>query len=307
VGDFNFVERRIDKSSMCGKLIPDRERVVFSQLVAQLGVADDYPSTSPIKYSWDNKRHDGVRVLIRLDRIYTFQAVSPGVTPVAEYYIKGDSVHSDHLAVWCKILLAPEPRKPSAYIMSSFYLKNAEVKAQFERIWSSNPGLNFFGKLRRCIKFYKEFYIRKAKERRLIESDLWQKLSLALVALQVDPSNPNIQAEVSDISDLLQAFERRAADGQRIRSRVKWMKLGDMGSKEFYRAHKKHSGASRITELEDSIGELHSEQAELEETCRSYYAALYSAATPSAAERGAGAQARACFGERLTEGMKACL
>jgi hypothetical protein len=102
--------------------------------------------------------------------------------------------------------------------MSSFYLKNAEVKAQFERIWSSNPGLNFFGKLGRCIKFYKEFCIRKAKERRLIESDLRQKLSLALVALRVDPSNPNTQAEVSDILDLLQAFERRAADGQRIRS-----------------------------------------------------------------------------------------
>jgi hypothetical protein len=85
------------------------------------------------------------------------------------------------------------------------------------------------------------------------------------------------------------------------------MKLGNTGSKEFYRAYKKHSGASRSTELEDSTWELHTEQAELEETCRSYYAALYSAATPSAAERGAGAQARACFGERLTEGMKACL
>lgn len=39
------------------------------------------------------------------------------------------------------------------------------------------PNLNFFGKMRRCLKFYKEFYLRKASKTRLIESKLQRRLN----------------------------------------------------------------------------------------------------------------------------------
>ena len=54
------------------------------------------------------------------------------------------------------------------------------------------------------------------------------------------------------------------------------MGVGDMGSKEFYRAHRQYSEASRITELEGMDGVVRSIQAELESVCRGYYARLYS-------------------------------
>jgi exonuclease III len=105
LGDFNFVENKEDKSSLCGRLISDRKRLIFMQLKMELGVTDEFPPTNTIKYSWDNRRNDGVRILERLDRIYSFQALTPGIEAVEDYHIKGDSAHSVHLAVWCKLRL----------------------------------------------------------------------------------------------------------------------------------------------------------------------------------------------------------
>lgn len=90
VGDYNFVERREDKSNLCGKLVSEGEKVVFTQLTAMLGIEDKYSSTCLVKFSWDNRRCDGVQVLARLDRIYTFQLVTLGAMLV-EYYIIGGS------------------------------------------------------------------------------------------------------------------------------------------------------------------------------------------------------------------------
>jgi hypothetical protein len=307
VGDFNFVERRTDKSNLCGKLVSDGEKVVFSQLVALLGVEDNFPSTSPVKFSWDNRRRDGVRVLARLDRIYSFQTTTAGSRTVEEYFIKGGSVHSDHLAVWCKLLLTPVSRRQSTYKMSKYYLKDEVVKLNINLIWGSNPNLNFFGRLRKCVKYYKEYCVRKAKERRLSETKLRQQLSDAMVVLQSDPDNINHQNLVNELMDKLQVFEKRTVEGQRIRSRIKWMGVGDSGTKEFYRANKRHSGASRITELEDSRGVLQTDQVRMEEVCREYYCALYTAAPQSLIQEGARTQALACIGDRLSEGMKADL
>jgi hypothetical protein len=44
--------------------------------------------------------------LARLDRIYSYKQAG-NVVPVEEYFIIGNSNHSDHLPVWCKIALQP--------------------------------------------------------------------------------------------------------------------------------------------------------------------------------------------------------
>jgi len=68
-GDLNFVEKTIGKSSFCGKIISTWERQVFEELLRTLNVEECFPNMGPIKYTWDNKRLDGVRILARLDRI----------------------------------------------------------------------------------------------------------------------------------------------------------------------------------------------------------------------------------------------
>lgn len=98
-GDWNFVEQSTDKSNMCGKLYSMAEWQAFEALLGALDLEEKFSTTSPIKYSWDNKCRDCLRILARLDRIYSFQAGRGQCSPIDEYYIKGNSNHSDHLLV----------------------------------------------------------------------------------------------------------------------------------------------------------------------------------------------------------------
>lgn len=70
LGDFNMVERRIDKSSSWGKILPTLEWLVFNTLKDSIQVSKS-PLTFPsMTYSWDNLRGDGSWVLAQLDRCY---------------------------------------------------------------------------------------------------------------------------------------------------------------------------------------------------------------------------------------------
>jgi endonuclease/exonuclease/phosphatase family metal-dependent hydrolase len=95
-----------DKTSECGRFIAGEEARIFTQLVDLLRIDDPFPSTNRVKFSWDNRRRTGLRVLARLDRIYSYKQAG-NVVPVEEYFIIGNSNHSDHLPVWCKIALQP--------------------------------------------------------------------------------------------------------------------------------------------------------------------------------------------------------
>lgn len=88
-GDWNFVENKGDKSSLCGKLISPTERHEFELLLGALNVEDKFSCNNPIKYTWDNRRKDGSRILACLDRIYSFKLDGGQLSPVAEYFIKG--------------------------------------------------------------------------------------------------------------------------------------------------------------------------------------------------------------------------
>jgi hypothetical protein len=39
--------------------------------------------------------------------------------------------------------------------MNSFFLKDPVVKENFTKIWATQPHLGFFGKVHRCLKFYR--------------------------------------------------------------------------------------------------------------------------------------------------------
>ena len=62
-GDWNTVERREDKSTECGMIMSDGEKLLFGQFTLALKVEDVFPNTSLIKYIWDNKKRDGIRIL----------------------------------------------------------------------------------------------------------------------------------------------------------------------------------------------------------------------------------------------------
>jgi hypothetical protein len=92
---------------------------------------------------------------------------------------------------------------------------------------------------------------------------LRQQLEAAVKELQADPLNIYWQGQLASSIDELQKFERRKAEGQRLRSRIKWKQVGDQCSKEFFQANKERSTASHITELTDKHGQVHTSQVAL--------------------------------------------
>ena len=104
VGDWNFVENRCNKSTSYGHLALEQEKLVFSDLTSALQVEDCFPASNQIWFSWDNKCQNGVRVLARLDRIYSFQAAN-ATQVMTHYEILGNNNHSDHLPVKGRIML----------------------------------------------------------------------------------------------------------------------------------------------------------------------------------------------------------
>jgi exonuclease III len=305
-GDWNFVATPRDKTNECGRLISGEEARIFAQLTDTLLVNDPFPLTNRVKFSWDNKRRTGLRVLARLDRIYSYNQIG-NAQPVEEYFILGNSNHSDHQPVWCKLTLQPEPKRKSSYKMNSFFLKDPAVKVRFTQIWAAHTNLGFFGKMWNCLKFYRQFCIQKAQERRFREEELRADLAMAVENLQEDPTNLEAQSNLSETSDRLKDFENYKAEGIRIRSRVKWNQVGDACTKEFFQANRDRSGASHVTALEDSQGQVRNDQAGLEQICFEYYGKLYTKGVDSAAKAGAEAQAFACIKDSLTPGMKESL
>ena len=175
-------------------------------------------------------------MLAKLDRIYSYNPIE-NVTEVEEYYILGKSSHSNHLPVWCKLALQPKPKKKSTYKMNSFFLRDPAIKENFMGIWETQPLFGFFGKMRKYLKFYRQYCIKKAQERCFKEEEFRTGLARMVEVLQEDPSNLDAQLKLSEVSDQLKDFEDRKAEGLRIRSCMKWNQVGDVCTKEFFQAN----------------------------------------------------------------------
>lgn len=71
-GDWNVVERRFDKFNECRIIMMMVEKLVFKELIVVLNVVDWFLFSNLICFLGDNKRRDGVCILVRLDCIYIF-------------------------------------------------------------------------------------------------------------------------------------------------------------------------------------------------------------------------------------------
>ncbi len=63
----NMVEKKKDKSSMCGKLIPNKERVSWDALKLALEIHEPTRSSKSLKLSWDNQKNGGKIIMLGLD------------------------------------------------------------------------------------------------------------------------------------------------------------------------------------------------------------------------------------------------
>lgn len=270
-----MVERRCDKSSICGRMMSSIERSLFNGLKEALQVAEA-PLTSPsIRYSWDNARQDHNRIMARLDRCYVFKDAALEFSHVLEYRIRGDHTRSDHSPVSMIIELEQSPSRPSRWILSSSHLD--EVDPIIRQLWQSTPThAIFFSKLRRVTRFYRGFYINRAKTSRKAEEALCNSLDLKTQQLQTDPLSVQLQEETNVIRSTLASFENKKIEGQKLRSRARWRLCGDHLSTEFLKTVHEGPSNTTITELRDTNDIIQHGRSELERVCTEFYTRLYS-------------------------------
>jgi exonuclease III len=156
MGDWNFVERPEDRSRSRNPLMTKNERQLFQQLKSTFEVEDPFPPNSAVRFSWDNHRSGTQRMLARLNRVYSFK--SPGeVVTNADYKIRGDNSFSNHLAVFRQVWLTRETKWQSPYVMNARHLKDPVVIDKIKHIWVAHSRLPFFSKVRRVVRFYRQF------------------------------------------------------------------------------------------------------------------------------------------------------
>ncbi len=110
----NKVEDKEDKSSMCGKLIPNKEKFSWDALKLALEIHEPTKSNRSLKLSWDNQKNGKKIIMPRLDRIYipnylTFDQASNS----SHYFMKGDGIRSNYHLVNCVLEIAKIAQKTS--------------------------------------------------------------------------------------------------------------------------------------------------------------------------------------------------
>lgn len=171
------------------------------------------PDENAIRYSWDNRRQCGVRVMARLDRFYTFRPNWVGDNLITEYAIRGDYAHADHLPVVCSLQIVPLSLRPSAFKMSARYLTDEVVKRRVAQIWTSHLRDDFLKKLRRVIKYYHGYSVQKAQQYRREELYWRTCMSQTMEDLQADPYDVSLQERLGAVA---RGSKSRGAEGRRV-------------------------------------------------------------------------------------------
>lgn len=135
--------------------------------------------------------------------------------------------------------------------------------------------MTFFTKLRKIVKYYKQFCLAKAAKSRLEESRLRQHLEFWQVILHSDTANGTTKARIKILRDKLQSLANQKEEGRKIRSRTRWMESGDRMSKHFFSSVRERPAGGLITELYDEDNTIASSSANLAKVCNSFYSKLY--------------------------------
>jgi len=183
-GDLNMVEYKEDKSSMCGRLIPNKEILLWDALNLALEIHEPTRSNRSLKFSWDNQRSGGERIMARLDYIYIPNYLASNQANDSPcYYVRGDGVKSNRHHVSCLLEIVKIVQRTSMWKMNTRFFE--EVKKKIHKIWKAqSEGATFFIKLRKAIRFYREFCKVKATKFYKEDYELKQNLECIQSSLQ---------------------------------------------------------------------------------------------------------------------------
>ena len=209
-----------------------------------------------------------------LDRIYTLVQSSLNIH-LAHYFIHGYSVGSDHSPVHVELHIGCGEDMKTSFKWNTSYLKG-EILDNMEEKWKSMPeDAIFFYKIRNIRRFYRLASKQKAMVNRRMKLDTLAKLEIATANLHEDINNFEKQGEVNKLREVMRSVETRKINGTALRSRVKWLQVGDRYSKEFFHAVRPRNSQGTISKLKDRRGRCFTKREDLERIIKDFYEELY--------------------------------
>lgn len=133
----------------------------------------------------------------------------------------------------------------------------------------------FFYKLRNTGRFYMQANKQKTMVNRKMKLDTLAKLKVATANLHGDINNFEKQGRVNRLREVMDNIEARIANGTALRSRVKWLQVGNRCSKEFFQAVRPRNFQAAISELKDGRGRCFTKNEDLERNIKDFYEELY--------------------------------
>ena len=129
------------------------------------------------------------------------------------------STFSDHHLVSFQINFSNNTPGGSSWKANGRFL--LEAREPIKALWKTLlPQMVFFTKLRKVVKYYKQFCLAKAVVSRLEESRLRQHLEFWQVILHFDTTNATTKARVKILRDKLQSLADTKEERRKIRSRT---------------------------------------------------------------------------------------
>ena len=134
---------------------------------------------------------------------------------------------------------------------------------------------SFFSKIRYISRIYRQVSKKIARENKNEELDTRANLEIVVANLHEDIYNTYKQKKINDLRQTLDGTETRKARGTAIRARMKWQKVGDKCSAEFFKFVRQKNPNVLMTEFKDNHGRIFTRQEDLENICYKFYNKLY--------------------------------
>ena len=142
--------------------------------------------------------------------------------------------------------------------------------------WAGLPTqTSFLSKLRVISRLYRQVSKSKTTELRRLELDTNAKLGIATAKFYKDPYNITRQEEVNHLQDKIDGMETHRARGATIRTKIKWQKVGDKCTAEFFKSVRQKKSQAVISSLKDKHGRTFTNRVDFDSICHDFHEDLY--------------------------------
>eukprot|EP00253_Pinus_taeda_P009137 PITA_09137 len=254
-GDFNMITTLLEKKGGLRKLGRDAE--AFAYFIETTKLVDVFPKSG--SFTWNNRRGGDKLIASRLDRFLISESIiMDGTTVESDILPTGGS---DHWPISLMVEVSSTPRnKPFRF--EKFWLDHPNFQEMIKKCWSEpleGNGSKMFN-LQRKLKLTKQHI--KEWNKTVFGNIFQEKVILENKLEQIHKQGiaGNLSAEALEQERMLsQQWHSRCAQEETLwkqKSRIQWLKEGEMNTKFFHRSALDRRSSNRILELKSNTGEI---------------------------------------------------